>query len=77
MYLSLLYYAYDIYFSFVSNFRVGSRTEFATWCCQLHNEVNLQLNKPKFSCDMKDLDARWRDGPECWNQLFEERNDEE
>lgn len=46
--------------------RAGSRAELSLWICEAHNRVNLALGKPIFSCDLAELDARWRDGgPAC------------
>ncbi len=33
------------------------------WLCGVHNEVNERLGKPKFNCDEKALDERWKNGP--------------
>eukprot|EP00039_Didymoeca_costata_P020945 m.342909 g.342909 ORF g.342909 m.342909 type:complete len:160 (-) comp22012_c0_seq1:73-552(-) len=41
--------------------RTQSRHEFSQWMCEIHNEVNDRLNKPKFDCS-KVLE-RWRTGP--------------
>lgn len=40
--------------------RLESRAAFATWLCQMHNLVNVKLNKPEFDCSK--LDERWRTG---------------
>ena len=32
------------------------------WCCELHNEVNVILEKPLFPCNEKSLDDRWANG---------------
>lgn len=40
---------------------VQSRTLLSRWFCDVHNEVNERLGKPKFDCDK--VDERWRDGP--------------
>lgn len=46
---------------------VDSRTSFSKWMCRAHNSVNTQLGKPIFSCDIKVLDERWREGKaHCW-----------
>lgn len=44
-----------------------SRKELCQWLCEQHNLVNEKLGKPAYSCDMKDLDERWRKStkPEC------------
>lgn len=44
--------------------RVGSREELSVWMCEAHNRVNRQLGKPEYSCKIKDLDLRWRNGGE-------------
>jgi FAD-linked sulfhydryl oxidase len=43
--------------------KVDSRVELSIWLCQMHNIVNQMLNKPQFSCSIKNLDERWRKGP--------------
>jgi FAD-linked sulfhydryl oxidase len=43
--------------------RVESRAAFSMWMCELHNEVNVRLNKLPFDCVLSKLDERWRDGP--------------
>ena len=51
---------------------LGSRTALAVWLCRQHNLVNEKLGKPLFDCDIKKLDARWRDGaPGCWTHAGE------
>merc|ERR1711871_952585 len=42
--------------------QVGSREEFATWMCRMHNTVNIKLGKPAMPCDFPSLDRRWRTG---------------
>ena len=42
--------------------QVGSREEFATWMCRMHNTVNVKLGKPAMPCDFPSLDRRWRTG---------------
>ncbi|WVQ83106.1 hypothetical protein IAT38_005244 [Cryptococcus sp. DSM 104549] len=42
---------------------VSGREGLMKWLCERHNEVNQKLGKEKFSCDVKNLDVRWRDGP--------------
>ena len=41
--------------------KTGSRHELATWMCDLHNEVNDRLGKPRFDCAT--VEERWRTGP--------------
>jgi mitochondrial FAD-linked sulfhydryl oxidase len=41
--------------------RTSSRKEFATWMCEIHNEVNDRLGKPEFDCSR--VAERWRTGP--------------
>ena len=41
---------------------VTSRIDFSIWMCEAHNRVNVKLGSPKFDCDIKNLDLRWRDG---------------
>jgi FAD-linked sulfhydryl oxidase len=41
--------------------RLGSRTEFATWLCELHNSVNVRLGKPVFDCSQ--VFERWMRDP--------------
>eukprot|EP00041_Stephanoeca_diplocostata_P009797 m.152958 g.152958 ORF g.152958 m.152958 type:complete len:189 (+) comp17902_c0_seq2:278-844(+) len=43
--------------------RTASRQEFATWMCEIHNEVNDRLGKPMFDCSIEKVDERWRKGP--------------
>jgi FAD-linked sulfhydryl oxidase len=40
--------------------RLGGRSEFGTWMCEAHNEVNRKLGKKEFDC--KRWEERWRDG---------------
>ncbi|XGW25162.1 hypothetical protein V3C99_006515 [Haemonchus contortus] len=40
--------------------KLGSRTEFAMWMCQLHNKVNKRTGKPEFDCSK--VFERWKDG---------------
>ncbi|GKY94932.1 hypothetical protein MPSEU_000458100 [Mayamaea pseudoterrestris] len=37
-----------------------SRKGLCVWLCEQHNLVNEKLGKPFFSCDIKNLDERWR-----------------
>ena len=37
--------------------KLDSKDEFKEWMCDLHNEVNKQLNKKIFNCN--DYDKRW------------------
>jgi mitochondrial FAD-linked sulfhydryl oxidase len=42
---------------------VSTRTTFAHWVCERHNDVNRYLGKPLFPCDsLALLDERWRSG---------------
>eukprot|EP00808_Paulinella_micropora_P008820 g28794.t1 len=41
--------------------RVENHREFATWMCEVHNEVNERMGKPIFDCST--VDQRWRYGP--------------
>lgn len=43
---------------------VSGRESLMKWLCERHNEVNEKLGKEKFGCDIKNLDVRWKDGPE-------------
>ncbi|WWC62523.1 uncharacterized protein I303_105119 [Kwoniella dejecticola CBS 10117] len=43
---------------------VAGRESLMKWLCARHNEVNQKLGKEEFSCEVKNLDARWKDGPE-------------
>lgn len=40
---------------------VHSKNDLAQWFCELHNEVNERLGKPKFDCSK--VFERWKDGP--------------
>ncbi|OCF37222.1 mitochondrial FAD-linked sulfhydryl oxidase ERV1 [Kwoniella heveanensis CBS 569] len=42
---------------------VSGREGLMKWLCMRHNEVNRKLGKQEFSCQVKDLDIRWKDGP--------------
>lgn len=33
------------------------------WLCGVHNEVNVRLGKPAWTCDEESLRQRWKDGP--------------
>jgi mitochondrial FAD-linked sulfhydryl oxidase len=49
--------------------RTESRQELSKWICELHNDVNKKLGKPSQSCNINDLNKRWRDGiPACWGE---------
>lgn len=37
----------------------SSRSELCVWMCEAHNRVNRDLGKEEFSCELKQLDARW------------------
>ncbi|WVN85084.1 uncharacterized protein L203_100226 [Cryptococcus depauperatus CBS 7841] len=43
---------------------VSGREGLMKWLCERHNEVNQKLGKERFSCNVLNLDARWKDGPE-------------
>lgn len=44
--------------------RVSSQYELSQWLCEIHNEVNERLGKPKFDCTK--VNQRWRNGmPGC------------
>jgi len=45
---------------------VTSREKISAWLCKIHNQVNLRLGKPAYTCDHASLDARWGTGrPMC------------
>lgn len=41
--------------------QLATRSAFAQWLCQAHNEVNVKLGKPMFDCAL--VDKRWRATP--------------
>lgn len=44
-----------------------SREALCLWVCEFHNQVNEVVGKPRFPCNIKSLDERWRHGKkECW-----------
>ena len=45
--------------------RVDSRASLSRWVCERHNEVNAKLGKPLVSCELRDLDERWRHSKDC------------
>lgn len=45
--------------------RVDSRASLSRWVCERHNEVNAKLGKPLVSCELRDLDERWRHSQDC------------
>ena len=45
--------------------RVDSRASLSRWVCERHNEVNAKLGKPLVSCELRDLDERWRYSKDC------------
>ena len=45
--------------------RVDSRASLSRWVCERHNEVNAKLGKPLVSCELRDLDERWRHSEDC------------
>lgn len=40
--------------------RLSGRSEFGTWMCEAHNEVNRKLGKKEFDCRF--WEERWRTG---------------
>lgn len=38
--------------------QLATRSQFAQWLCEAHNQVNAKLNKPSFDCAL--VDRRWR-----------------
>eukprot|EP00877_Chromochloris_zofingiensis_P003706 jgi/Chrzof1/13336/Cz07g29100.t1 len=42
--------------------KVSDNKQLSQWMCELHNEVNERLGRPKFDCSK--VFERWRDGPE-------------
>lgn len=38
--------------------KLETNQEFSNWMCEIHNEVNVRLHKPKFDC--RRVDARWK-----------------
>ena len=48
-----------------ADFRVDSRASLSRWVCERHNEVNAKLGKPLVSCELRDLDERWRHSKDC------------
>ena len=42
--------------------QVETRENLCMWLCKQHNIVNEKLGKPSFSCNLYDLDQRWREG---------------
>ncbi|CAK9299478.1 unnamed protein product [Gordionus sp. m RMFG-2023] len=42
--------------------KLKSQFDLSMWLCQIHNEINERLNKPRFDCSK--VFQRWRDG---WN----------
>jgi len=49
--------------------RLETRESLVLWVCRQHNFVNESLGKPTFTCSLRALDERWRDGrPGCWQQ---------
>jgi mitochondrial FAD-linked sulfhydryl oxidase len=54
---------------------VDSRVSASLWLCKLHNIVNEKLSKPLFNCSIKELDLRWKKGPqECYKTEEREEN---
>jgi FAD-linked sulfhydryl oxidase len=49
---------------------VENRVEVSKWLCRMHNGVNLMLGKERYSCEIEDLDLRWRKGkPPCTSSI--------
>uniref|UniRef100_A0A7S1BI24 Sulfhydryl oxidase n=1 Tax=Corethron hystrix TaxID=216773 RepID=A0A7S1BI24_9STRA len=47
--------------------KAESREALCKWVCEQHNLINEKLGKEQFSCDMENLDRRWRGGdPRCY-----------
>ncbi|XP_076173295.1 evr1_Alr domain-containing protein Alr isoform X2 [Ptiloglossa arizonensis] len=40
--------------------QTDSQKKLSHWLCNIHNEINKKLGKPKFDCNL--VDQRWRDG---------------
>lgn len=40
--------------------RVESQEALSKWLCEVHNRINVRLDKPKFDCSK--VNERWRDG---------------
>ncbi|XP_043263985.1 FAD-linked sulfhydryl oxidase ALR isoform X1 [Colletes gigas] len=40
--------------------QTDSQKKLSRWLCNIHNEINRKLGKPKFDCNF--VDQRWRDG---------------
>jgi FAD-linked sulfhydryl oxidase len=38
--------------------KLESQKQFAEWMCDVHNDINVQLGKPKFDCSQ--VDKRWK-----------------
>lgn len=55
--------------------RVETRKLFSVWMCQMHNRVNVKLNKTEFDCNIDLLDARWRRNKHCEIDLEEGEDD--
>ena len=55
--------------------RVETRKLFSVWMCQMHNRVNVKLNKTVFDCNIDLLDARWRRNKHCEIDLEEGEDD--
>jgi FAD-linked sulfhydryl oxidase len=52
---------------------VESREALSIWICERHNEVNRLHGKPEFPCTLKQLDLRWKKGPEqCYTVIDDE-----
>lgn len=47
---------------------VNNRVEFSLWVCELHNHINSKLGRGTVSCNIDELDVRWKYGrPACWS----------
>ncbi|XP_076283517.1 evr1_Alr domain-containing protein Alr [Lasioglossum baleicum] len=40
--------------------QTDTQSTLSRWLCDVHNEVNKKIGKPKFDCNL--VDQRWRDG---------------
>ena len=40
--------------------RTSSQAELSLWMCEVHNEVNERINKPRFDCSL--TRERWKTG---------------
>jgi len=65
LFVSFLCFVSLHFTSLFNAIRTSSRKELCQWFCMQHNLVNEKLGKPLFSCEMNDLDRRWRKNPAC------------